>query len=148
MEIIGAFLFEAVCTVTDCARLRIAKSVLLLGMAAGCAATAWRVIRGEQSWYGVILALLPGILFLLYGILTEGKLGRGDGDMVIVLGLLLAWEQCLAVLGSACLLAALYAGAGLALGKLHKKSRIPFAPFLLAGTVLVMILSWMEGEVI
>ena len=76
--------------------------------------------------------------FLLWGcsLLTEGKVGRGDGDMVLILGLFLGWRRCVVALCAACLLSALWAGIGLAAGRLKKDSKLPFAPFLLAAVAL------------
>lgn len=132
-----AIVFGALCTVTDCARQKIEGWLLIAGAAAGLGIMAWRIWQGELAWYELFLAVLPGALLWLGGKGSRGKLGAGDGDMVIVLGLFLGWELCLAVLCLACLLAAAAAGLGLAAGRLTGSSRIPFAPFLLAATVAV-----------
>lgn len=137
-----AIVFGALCTVTDCAQQRIEKSVLLAGLVCGIIATAWRLTQGGQSWYEVVLAVTPGTVLSILGVTAKGKIGRGDGDMVFILGLFLGWELCMAVLCTACLFAAVFAGGGLAMGKLKKSSRIPFAPFLLGATVLVWICSF------
>lgn len=132
-----AIVFEALCTVTDCAWQKIGKGVLLLGAVCGAAAAGWRMVQTGESWYEIMLSVVPGAV--LYGLsrIAEGKVGRGDGDMVLILGLLLGWELCLAVISAACLLAAVFAGGGLAMGRLKKSSRIPFAPFLLSASVLI-----------
>lgn len=140
-----AIVFGALCTVTDCTRQRIGRHVLALGFLAGIVMTGSRVLQGSQSWYDVLLALLPGAVLWGFAMVTEGRLGRGDGDMVLVLGLMLGWELCLAVLCLACFLAAAFAGLGLAVRKLRKTSRIPFAPFLLGATALIRLVSLCEG---
>ena len=68
--------------------------------------------------------------------MTEGKIGKGDGLMLLVLGLLLGWRLCLSVLCTASLLAGVWAGIGMTAGKLRKTSRLPFAPFLLTSLLL------------
>lgn len=136
-----AIVFGALCTITDCARQKIEKWILFAGAAAGIGITAWRVWQGEIYWYEIFLAVLPGALLWMCSKATGGKLGTGDGDMVIVLGLLLGWELCLAVLCLACLLTAVFAGGGLAAGRLKQSSRIPFAPFLLAAIIVIGALS-------
>lgn len=132
-----AIVFGALCTVTDCAWQRIGKSVLLLGMACGVIAAGGRLMRGTCTWYDLMLAVVPGAVMWGLSMAAEGKLGRGDADMVLVLGLLLGWELCLTVLCTACLLTAVFAGGGLAVGKLQKSSRIPFAPFLLGAMAVI-----------
>lgn len=132
-----AIIFEALCTVTDCAWQKIGKSVLLLGALCGVAAAGWRMAQTGQNWLEVMFSVVPGAVLYALSWVTEGKMGRGDGDMVMILGLFLGWELCLAVLSAACLLAAVFAGGGLAIGRLKKSSRLPFAPFLLSASVMI-----------
>lgn len=141
-----AMIFAALCSVFDCARQRIPAAVLAAGGAAGIVFAGLQIYQGKWEWHEVLLALLPGAVLWAFSMATEGKLGRGDGDMVLVLGLFMGWELCLGVLCAACLLAAVFSGIGLAVKKFGKKSRIPFAPFLLAAAVLVWIVSvWKPG---
>lgn len=141
-----AMVFGALCTVFDCARQKIPVAILAAGAAAGIVFAGRQIYQGSWGWHEVLLALLPGAVLLAFGMVTEGKLGRGDGDMVLVLGLFMGWELCLGVLCAACLLAAVFSGIGLAAKKLGKKSRIPFAPFLFAATAFVWIASiWKPG---
>ncbi len=136
-----AIVFGAVCTIMDCAWQKIGRGVLLIGFLGGVSVMVWRLWQGACGWNDLLLALLPGIFLRVFGALSGGRLGRGDGDMVLVFGRLLGWELCLAILCMACLLVAVFAGAGLAAGKLEKDSRVPFAPFLLGATVLLWMLS-------
>lgn len=136
-----AIIFGALCTITDCAWQKIERSVLLLGALVGGGVSAFRLWQGTLGWQEVLWALLPGLMLWMFGMLSEGKLGRGDGDMALVLGLLLGWELCLAVLCMGCFFIAVFAGTGLAAGRLEKSSRIPFAPFLLGATALLWIFS-------
>lgn len=136
-----SIVFGALCTVTDCAWQRVERWVLLTGAVMGAAAAGCRIRQGAEDWFGIGLALLPGLMLWAFSWLTEEKIGRGDGDMVMLLGLLLGWQQCMAVLCKACFLLALYAGVGLASGRMAKNSRLPFAPFLLAATVFLWMLT-------
>lgn len=136
-----AIVFTALCTVEDCMEKRISRWLLALGLAAGMAAAGWRIFQGKESWYSVGMAVLPGAVLLGACVVTEGKIGRGDGDMAFALGLFLGWELCCCTLCIAFLLAAVYAGAGLVLGRLRRSSRLAFAPFLLAALLAVWIAS-------
>lgn len=127
-----AIVYGALCTVTDCAWQKIEKRLLIAGFAAGIFAAFWRIFTGTENWAAFAAAFLPGAVVFSISLLTEGKIGRGDGNMLFVLGLLLGANLCVTVLCTACLLAAIFAGTGMALGRLEKSSRIPFAPFLLA----------------
>ena len=137
-----AVVFELLCSMTDCVRLKIDRRVLAAGYCLGTAAGLQRIWTEQDRWYNIVAAVLPGLMLLLLSGLTEEKIGRGDGDMVLVLGLLLGVGKCTAVLCAASFFSAIYAGVGLVAGKLGKASRLAFAPFLMAGVVVV----WMICE--
>lgn len=137
-----AMVFGVFCAVPDCIQKKIDGRVLLLGLLAGIAVTWQNLRQGRQDWYSVVLAVIPGLALFGLGKLAGEKLGEGDGVMTLVLGLLLGWEQCLAVLCAAGMFVAVFAGCGLAIGKLKRNSRIPFAPFLFGATILV----WAVGR--
>ncbi|MEL6772993.1 MAG: prepilin peptidase [Bacteroidota bacterium] len=61
--------------------------------------------------------------------------GWGDVKLAVPLGLVLGWSVLWA-LYLAVVLAALVAVSGLAMGRLTRRSLIPFAPFILGGTLL------------
>ncbi|MDO4292305.1 MAG: prepilin peptidase [Eubacteriales bacterium] len=136
MELGAAILFGTCCSVTDWRRQKIMALPVWLGLAAGLCLTAWRLYQGTEGIYGAAAALVPAAVFWGLSLLTEGKIGRGDALMLLVLGLILGWRLCLSVLCMACLMSAVWAGAGLTLGKLTKGSRLPFAPFLLAALLV------------
>lgn len=138
-------IFGALCTITDCAIQQVERWVLAVGAVMGTAIAADRIRQGREDWYGIVLAVLPGLLLWTLSGLTEGKVGRADGDMVCLLGLMLGWQQCLAVFGKAGILMAIYAGTGLAAGKLKKSSRLPMAPFLLSASCCLWMLQLCSG---
>ena len=129
--------FEVVWTVQDCARQKISRFLLLGGILAGMGFAIYRVAIGLETFLAPAAGMLPGALLLAYGYVTEEKIGRADGYMVLALGLFLGWEICTAILAAACLLAAVFAGIGLLLRKLTRRSKISFAPFLMMGTLAV-----------
>lgn len=143
----AAVVFELLCSITDCTRLKISQKVLAAGWCLGITAALWRLWTEQERWYGIVAAVLPGILLLILSGLTEEKIGRGDGEMVLVLGLLLGAGECIAVLCAASFFSAIYAGIGLAAGKLRKGSRIAFAPFLLTGIAAVWLGGMISGNV-
>lgn len=90
--------------------------------AALTAASALALLRlGSVVWLGA-----PGF-------------GWGDVKLVVPLGLVLGWSVLWA-LYLAVVLAALVAIVGLLTGQLSRHSRIPFAPFILGGTLLHFVL--------
>lgn len=132
--------FELLWTVQDCARQKISRILLLGGVMAGTGFAVYRVAAGADTFWTLVSGILPGLLLLAYGFVTEEKVGKADGYMMLALGMFLGWEISIAVLAAACLLTAIYAGIGLALRKLTRRSKICFAPFLLVGTLAVRLM--------
>lgn len=140
MEMGLAIVFGTCCSVTDCMRQRIAAWALWAGTAAGLCAAGIRIAQGQEALGTLLAALVPAGVFLAMSLLTEGKIGKGDGMMLLVLGLLLGWRLCVSVLCTACLLTGILAGIGMLTGRLQRTSRLPFAPFLLSALVLTGLL--------
>ena len=88
----------------------------------------------------MLAAILPAVCLESVVILTAGKVGSGDAGMLLVFGLLLGWKACVSILCMGCLLIGVVAGCGMGLGVLHQNSRLPFAPFLFAATVITQLL--------
>ncbi|MEL7361472.1 MAG: prepilin peptidase, partial [Bacteroidota bacterium] len=74
----------------------------------------------------------------------------GDVKLAVPLGLVLGWLTLWA-LYLAVVLAAAVAVVGLGTGRLELRSRVPFAPFILGGTLLhfllplALVLDWVAG---
>jgi len=134
-------LFEVLWTMEDCRDQQIGKHKLLLGLAAGSVSTVWMYISKQSSLYLAAAGSLPGVLLLAWSVVTEEKIGKADGLMVLAAGLFVGWRFCTAILAFACLLAAGYAGVGILRKKIGRTAKISFAPFLLAATLVIRILS-------
>lgn len=65
-------------------------------------------------------------------------MGMGDAYLVVLLGLILGWPQVLLALFLAFAVGAIYGIILIALKKKKMKSQIPFAPFLILGTLAAM----------
>src|SRR5690606_6340143 len=100
-------------------------------------------INGAMRWQDVWSTLLVGFglmaFFWSLHWLTKGK-GMGFGDVKYALGMgwLLGWPRALIGVFAAFLLGAMVGLALIGLQKRKLKQRIPFGPFLVAGTVLAL----------
>lgn len=92
------------------------------------------VKEGSMDWRYLAVAGV-GLLFLGISGLTGGRLGMGDGFMILALGTMLSMEKLLTVLMLGMMACACYAGILLLAFRKNRNTRIPFVPFLLAGYI-------------
>ena len=90
------------------------------------------------SWTGLCLSLIPGGVLIMLSLITEGKIGVGDGILVTALGLGLGLERCMLVLTGALILNSVFCGVLLALKKAGRNTRIPFVPFITIGMGVIV----------
>jgi leader peptidase (prepilin peptidase)/N-methyltransferase len=99
-----------------------------------------RLFHHEQPLvYYLIASALGCGLFVLIAFITRGKLGMGDAKLFGVLGLFAGLPHLFTALFVGSILALVFAGTLLALGKIKRKSPLPFGPFLAAGTIIVYV---------
>lgn len=92
----------------------------------------------ERFFGELILALaaIAGLYWVLHVVSKGAWVGFGDVKLGIFMGLALGWQNALLALFLANLIGVVVILPGLALGKLTRKSKVPFGPFLLVGFVL------------
>lgn len=103
-----------------------------------------------QAAYGIwslniFSALVAGIAaFLIFFILSAGSrekwMGMGDAYVALLAGLVVKWPGIVFALVLAFAIGAIYGIILIALEKKTMKSQVPFAPFLVAGTVLTVLI--------
>ncbi len=136
----------------DLEHLLLPDRLTLPGIAVGCLAYPWLPWSGV--WFDGLLgaAAGAGTLLLVYGLWylirhVEG-LGLGDVKMMAMVGAFLGVRGALMTLLLGTLLAATFAVASMAVGRLGLKNRLPFGPFLALGAVLVLLgvdADWFEA---
>lgn len=98
-------------------------------------------ILGTQSWPAIGAGLIPGAVTLLLNRVTREQIGRGDAWELVIMGNCLGWLRCLTALGIAFLGVFCVGILLLVFGKAKRNTRIPFVPFLEAGTVVQLLCS-------
>ena len=88
---------------------------------------------------GVVWSVIPGLLLIGLSVLTERKIGMGDGILILVLGPGLGLLRCIYLLAGAFFLCCVFSGALLLLRKADRKTRIPFVPFITLGMGVMAI---------
>ena len=88
----------------------------------------------------VATAILSG-LYLILWLISKGEwIGFGDVKLGLALALLLAdWQLAFIALFAANLIGCLLVIPGMLIGKITRKTRIPFGPLLIAGAVIAML---------
>lgn len=90
---------------------------------------------------GAVLSVLPGVGLLLLSLLTEKKVGSGDGLILILLGLFEGAKRAIPVFCLGLFLQSLLAVGLLLFKKVDKQTCIPFLPFLLISRLLILFLT-------
>lgn len=90
-------------------------------------------------WTDVLLSIMPGLVLMGLSVITEGKIGLGDGILIAEIGLGLGLELCVYMLAGALILNCVYAGAMLSIHKIGLHSRVPFVPFVAAGMGVITV---------
>lgn len=89
---------------------------------------------------GVLSAVVAFVFFFSLSFFSKEKwMGMGDAYLVILLGLILGWPEILLALFLAFFLGAVYGIIMLATKKKKMKSQVPFAPFLVLGTLIALL---------
>ncbi|MCM1127209.1 MAG: prepilin peptidase [Lachnospiraceae bacterium] len=123
----GALIFLGILSWEDIKKKEISVKVVLIGAAA---ALVCQLISGQAAGMRMISSLLPGIGLILLSIVTKESIGKGDGVVVMALGL---WLGGLMTFLTVCL-ALCTAGIFALIYLLQKRQElIPFVPCLLIG---------------
>lgn len=97
------------------------------------------IVYQNQSIYSMLAGVASGILVLTFGILSGGKIGMGDGVILMLTGLYLGAEKNMALMMVSFALAAAWAGIAIVVLHHDKKDRIPFVPFLFLAYLIIML---------
>ena len=112
----------AVLTITDIKEKKIPVATLILF---GITAIIYRITEGGK-WIDIVYSAITGVFLLMVSFCTKESIGYGDGWTVLILGLLVGVEGCLATVCMGLLFSACVSLILLVLHKVNGKSRLPF----------------------
>lgn len=115
--------------------------MLWIGTAAAVGVLLYEGINGGLNGWQECRALLPGAIMLAVAYAT-GKAGPADGIILMLLGVLMGYEDCVAVSLGGLFLIALFSAVLLTLRRVKKDTRIPFVPFLAVSWLIVVCGRW------
>ena len=88
---------------------------------------------GDTVLLDWIWSILPGLFLIGIGLLSGGKVGIGDGILIMELGIAFGFIRCMYILTGALFLCCLFSIVLLLFHKGNKKTQIPFVPFITLG---------------
>lgn len=95
------------------------------------------LIKGTPDIFSMLLGLLLGIFFYVIAWLTQGKIGKGDGVLIGVMGIYLGIYQTMFLVLIACVLVLIYGGVlWKKVGVTQWKKEVAFVPFLCIAQVI------------
>ena len=99
----------------------------------------------QEYWKSILISagggfLLGGGMFLLCFVIARQGIGAGDVKLMAVLGYCMGAGAIITAIFLSVLAAALYGVGALLLKKASLKQEVPFAPFVLVGTILTILL--------
>ena len=126
----------AICSAQDIRKKEIRLNLVLFF---GILGIIFHMLFRVHSIGNLLLGMMVGIVLLLAGVVSEGRIGAGDGVLLTVTGVYLGLEGNLTLFFGALVLCGVWALGLLVLRKKKKTDCIPFVPFLLAAYVVMLL---------
>ncbi len=133
------FLMMGVCAVVDGLKREIPIVIVWIGIIVAVILRLCGTI-GEGSAVMAALSVIPGVMLWMISFVTREKVGYGDGWMLIMIGLFVGMWSCFLILLIGLVSESFIVLVLLAVQRISRDRRIPFAPFLLFGMGVVLCL--------
>ena len=99
------------------------------------------MLIGRNVVQTVIISMLPGVLLVLFALATRGKIGSGDGLVLMLIGNMVGVKWCLMILVLAVMLSFCFSCLLLTVFKKSRTYCFPFVPFYFCGAVIAFIMT-------
>ncbi|MCR5837235.1 MAG: prepilin peptidase [Lachnospiraceae bacterium] len=132
-ELIIAFCFVLICTITDIRT----KKIYGEWIGVFCFTGILYCLYMEKSVQSVVYSVIPGIILLIISVISKEAIGKGDGLMVINLGIIMGPEKIIGILMISLITCAVASLVMIVAKKVSKNYEIPFAPFLMIALMFI-----------
>ena len=141
MEMFISILILAFCCYFDIKNKSIPSILLIVGVVVTIMDMFLQGVLGnfQEILYDRIMGAVPGAMLLVLYLITNKKVGMGDGILLMTLGLLLGFEHILVIFCIGLFLQSLLASFLLVFKKANKHTQIPFVPFLMLGNIFMLL---------
>jgi leader peptidase (prepilin peptidase)/N-methyltransferase len=120
-------------TVSDLAVMLIPDKILVV---CGLLLIVLRILFPMEPWWNSLLGSITGFgLLYCIAVISKGGMGGGDIKLFAVLGIGLGWKGILIAFFFAAFLGSVIGGLLLLAGKVKRKQKIPFGPFIAVGAL-------------
>lgn len=92
----------------------------------------------KREMLSILLAILPGVIALLFAKVSRETIGYGDGVLFLVMGMYMSWEEVLEIVILAFGIAGVCALILIVVFQKKRNYQIPFVPFLAASYLLCL----------
>lgn len=97
------------------------------------------LITGAKNIWQLALGLIPGLFIMLVSIISRGRIGMGDGIIIMAMGILWGLESVFASLFLGMCMVGTISSIMLVTGKWRISKKIPFVPFLSAASAILAL---------
>ncbi|AEY65758.1 A24 family peptidase [Clostridium sp. BNL1100] len=115
---------------------KITVPAILVGV--GIMALTGRILEGMAA------SIVSFILMKLLTVISRNQVGGGDIAIMTITGLYSGISTLISILFTSVTLAGLFSSIFILSGKAHKKTEIPFAPFILSATVMLILIGYVQ----
>lgn len=133
------FLIMGICAVIDGLKREIPIAVVWMGIVIAVILRL-RGMIGEGGAIMAALSVIPGVMLWMISFVSREKVGYGDGWMLVMVGLFVGIWRCFLILLIGLVSESVIVLILLAVQRISRDRRIPFAPFLLLGMGAVLCL--------
>lgn len=140
MDVIETGVLMGVLFISSIEDIRRRRVNLILLIVSGIVAVFFHMCWNSHSLMDMLEGALVGVVLLICSKLTKGRIGVGDGLMLVVTGLFLGWQKNAALFFLGTMMAGLYSLLLFSLKRKRKDDEIAFIPFLSIGYLIVCIL--------
>ena len=135
-EIISESVYLLALSVIDMFFKKIDRRLILLGAVPLICSF---IYDDEITLISRLCGLAVGGVIFLAAVLTKERIGKADALILCFTGATLGVYAEFAMICAASLLCSIYAVAMMAMGRLNRKSRIAFVPFILSGYLMLLL---------
>ena len=136
LQRIVAFIMLGICAYSDI-RSRVINVLLVAGF--GALSLVFHLVSGDMPPVSIVTALLPGAVLLLISRLTKGKLGEGDGVVIMALGLMTGGLDGVRILTAGLIFAAATGVILIIAGYRKYTNTMPLIPYIFGGYIYWLI---------